>query len=143
MVQDQGIDVYLAPHSDTTKRYPEHAVPSTSPVFSSNANEVYIEAVDGERFVIVVDLLKDFDAKGSKNLKIDYGIDGGGTMGQSSYPQPAKCVRKHARLRGRDIAETEVRKIDGRWVRCGYTFAQLNMGITYLTLSRTSPDSES
>jgi len=128
MVQDQGIDVYLAPYSDITKRYPEHTIPDTSPVFSGNANEVYIEAVDGERFIIVVDLLEDFDAKGSKRLKTEYIIDGGGSTGNSSYPELAKRTRKRARLQGREVVENEVKKIDGRWVDCGYTFAQLKMG---------------
>lgn len=66
MVQDQGIDVYLAPYSDIRRRYPEHAVPTTSRSFSGKPDEVYIEAVDGERFVIVVDLLEGFDAKEAK-----------------------------------------------------------------------------
>lgn len=128
MVQDQGIDVYLAPYSDTSKRYPEHAVPTTSRAFSGNPNEVYIEAVDGERFVIVVDLLDDFDAKGSERLKINYNIDGVGYSGTSNYSKLAKGTRKQARLQRRQIADSEVKKVDGRWVKCGYTFAQLKMG---------------
>jgi hypothetical protein len=44
-------------------------------VFTSDANEVYIEAVDRERFIIVVDLLNDFDIKGSSHLRIQYHME--------------------------------------------------------------------
>lgn len=63
MVQDQGIEVYLALFGDITRRYKEYPVPATSPGFTGNPNEVYIEAVDGERFVIVADTWKLSDVK--------------------------------------------------------------------------------
>lgn len=50
MVQNQGIDVYLAPYSDINERYQQHEVPIGSPNWTGDPNEVYIEAVDGERF---------------------------------------------------------------------------------------------
>lgn len=125
MVQHQGIDAYLAPFGHIRKRYPEHAVPTTSPVFPGNSNEVYIEAVDGERFVIVVDLLKGFDTKGSKMLKINHTIEGGGNGQHMSYSELAKRARRRPSLQGRDVAASEVKKIDGRWVKCGYTFAPM------------------
>jgi hypothetical protein len=61
MVQTHGIDVYLARFADIDDRYikdrfREHPVPANSPKFTSNTNEAYIEAVDGERFAVVVDL---------------------------------------------------------------------------------------
>lgn len=75
MVQDQGIEVYLAPSSDITKRYKEYSIPTTSPSFTGNPNEVYIEAVDGERFVIVADTWNITDVKGRERLKISCQTD--------------------------------------------------------------------
>ena len=75
MVQDQGLDVYLAPFADITKRYQQHAVPAGSPNFTGDPNEVYIEAIDGERFIIVVDLMKWFDMGGATHLRILHEID--------------------------------------------------------------------
>jgi len=56
MVQDQGIEVYLAQFSDIANRYKEYPVPTASPSLTGDANEVYVEAPDGERFMIVVRL---------------------------------------------------------------------------------------
>jgi hypothetical protein len=139
MVQNQGIDVYLAPYSDLSKRYPEHAVPRTSPAFSGNPNEVYIEAVDGERFVIVVDLLKEFGAKGSKMLQIYYNIDGTVTSHRNRYSTLAMGTRNSQGLQGRDTLDSQIKKIDGRWVECGCTFAQLKMGNLPTVSTRRSP----
>ena len=75
MVQNQGIDVYLAPYSDINGRYEQHAVPLGSSAFTNDPNEIYIEAVDGERFTIVGDLLKDFDMKGAEHLYFTYEMD--------------------------------------------------------------------
>jgi hypothetical protein len=58
MVQSHGIDVYLVQFGNPDKRYPEHTIPRTSPAFTRDPNEVYVEAVNGERFVVVIDLLK-------------------------------------------------------------------------------------
>ena len=137
MVQDQGIDVYLAPYSDISKRYPEHAVPSTSPAFSGNSNEVYIEAVDGERFVIVVDLLAAFDSKGSKWLCVSFVKDGQleeASVRMSHQSWLARHTHNIPRLEGRGVIHSDVRKIDGRWVECGFKFAQLQIGKIPTTL---------
>lgn len=137
MVQDQDIDVYLAPYSDIGKRYPEHVVPSTSPALSGNPNEVYIEVVDGDRFVIVVDLLAAFDWKGSKMLLISFSRDGKDervTSRTSHYSQLARHAHNTPRLQGRDVIETDVRKVDGRWLRCGFKFSQLHIGKIPTTL---------
>jgi hypothetical protein len=33
-------------------------------------------------------------------------------------------------FKGRKTRETEVRKVDGRWVRCGFAFARLEIGMS-------------
>jgi hypothetical protein len=76
MVHKQGIAVYLVPSDDLSERFNEHPVPATSPEFTGNPNKAYIEAVDGERFTIVVDLGADFEEKGSARLWIECFLDG-------------------------------------------------------------------
>lgn len=129
VVQHQGIEVFLAPFSDISERYPEHAVPNTSPAFSSEPNESSIEAVDGERFVVVDDLLEDFGAEGSKMLKINHNINGRLTTTQRNYTTLSMRTRTSRRLQKRDTFESEVNKISGHWMKCGLTFAQLETGI--------------
>jgi hypothetical protein len=63
MVQQQGIDVYLAPFGKIDQRYPEHPAPVSSTSTTADIKDVYIEAVDADRFVVVVDFGKDFDGK--------------------------------------------------------------------------------
>lgn len=132
MVQDQGLDVYLAPCSDITQRYRQHAVPVGSPNFTGDPNEVYIEAVNGERFIIVVDLMKWFDMKGATHLCIRYDID---QARDASARQNVESIRelqsgrpKEMVLKGRHTLDSMSRKVDGAWSMCGFTFASLVMG---------------
>lgn len=129
MVQDQGIDVYIAPFSDITKRYPEHAVPADSPVHTNDPNEIYIEAVDGERFVIVVDLLEDFDPQESTWSYIRYDVDGGIWSMSSSYSRLQSTRSQESPLNGRSVCSHASRRFDGRWLKCGFVFSPLGMGI--------------
>jgi hypothetical protein len=79
MVKSQGIEVCLAPFNDITQRYTEFpADPTEFPTRfpAEDAHEAYIEAVNGERFVIVVDLGEEFEAKGSARLRIECFLDG-------------------------------------------------------------------
>lgn len=128
MVQDQGFDVYLAPFSDITKRYPEYTVPANFPVLTRDANEVYIEAVDGERFVIVVDLLKNFNARQGKMLVIGYDADGEKCTSNVMLNELLITKPRGSRLKGRKVLSSTARKVDGRWVACGFAFAPLRMG---------------
>ena len=128
MVQDQGIDVYLAPFHNITQRYPQHKVPAASPNFTGDPNEVYVEAVDGERFVVVVDLMEDFHSKGT-HLRVGYQVDQDGfTTNHLSRSSLAKYRPLMPNLKGRDIFEEVTRKVDGDYVDCGFLFSPLGMG---------------
>jgi hypothetical protein len=129
MVQNQGIDVYLAPFSDTTKRYQQYAVPAASLCFSNDPNEVYIEAVDGERFVIVVEVMADFHARGGTHLRIEFHIDGDdATVSHQSLSSLQAGAPEGTQLKGRKIYRQRIRKVDGDWNECGFTFSSLRMG---------------
>jgi hypothetical protein len=115
MVQHQCNDVYLAPFGNPEGRYREYAAPVDSPVYTGDPNEVWIEAVDGERFVIVVDLLNGFDPKGSKALQIHRRVNDGSYSSVQDYPLLRWCVPDGVDLQGRYKRDTEARKVDGRW----------------------------
>jgi hypothetical protein len=95
MVRNQGINLYLAPFDDISNVFREYPVTATSPGFTANATEAYIEAVDGERFVVVVDLGEEFEAKGSARLRIECFIDGEFISKQVS---PYVLLKTHLRV---------------------------------------------
>jgi hypothetical protein len=138
MVQHQGIDVYLAPLGNPDGRYREYAAPVDSPVYTGDPNEVWIEAVDGERFVIVVDLLNGFDRRGSKALQIHRRVNDDWYSSVQGYWLLRRPVPDGVDLQGRETRDTEARKVDGRWVKCGYAFGRLEIGILCSNRSRYS-----
>jgi hypothetical protein len=139
MVQDQGLDVYLAPFGNINERYQQHAVPEGSPAFTGDPNEVYIEAVDEERFIIVANLLEDLETKGATHLQfnheIDQARDASGTTTCMSLTELERQGSKHMNLKGRHTMATTIRKVDGAWSRCGFVFAFLVMGTFPASLS--------
>jgi hypothetical protein len=137
MVQDQGINVYVVRYSDGS-RYIEYPIPTSSPSFTSNHNEVYIEAVDGERFVVVVDLKHDYDAKGGDRLIIRTRFDETVEAWRHSYGPLSEHVPTESSLKGRCIIEETDRYINGSLVKCAYTFAPLKIGTLRVSLSNHS-----
>jgi hypothetical protein len=132
MPQDQGLDVYLVPFGDMRERYRQHVVPTTSPSFAGDRNQIYIEAVDDERFVIVVDLLPEFDFQGYKHLRITYELDGAsGKIGSATY-RDFKDFRyerpRRSGLKGRYTLDSIIHKFDGSWSDCAFSFVSLTTG---------------
>jgi hypothetical protein len=139
MVQNQGLDVYLAPFDDNASRYQQYTASAASPDFTGDPNEVYIEAVDGERFIIMVDVMESFDTKGCSHLNVEYKIDQG-TMNvtHTSWPNLAAKVPEGSSLKGRKTVEDVTRKLNGDWVECGLTFSALDMGTIFGFCQRLS-----
>jgi hypothetical protein len=141
MVHNQGIEVYLAPFSDITKRYKEYPVPATSPSFTGDHNEVYIEGVDGERFVIVVDLGEDFHAKGSTHVKICYQVDESAGASKFRHECLTTTASTESKSKGHYIIEDYERRTNGNWVKSGYTFVPTYvLAATYVLRALTSSD---
>ena len=123
MVRHQGIEVYLAPFTNISGRFSEHPVSATSP------SEAYIEAVDGEPFVIVVDLGEEYEAKGSARLWTECFLDGEFMSKQvSPYVTLRDAVPPGSDLKGRYTNSRAEVHIDGRRVKCGYAFSPVLMG---------------
>jgi hypothetical protein len=97
-----------------------------------DANEVYIEAVDGERFIIVVDFLNNFDIKGGSHLRIQYHMEQ--ARGKTSRALYACLPSLHAKAQGehdavgREVLDEMDMKVRGAWSRCGFVFAPLQTG---------------
>jgi hypothetical protein len=135
MVQSHGIDVYLAPFGNPDTRYPEHTIPRTSPASTRNPNEVYVEAANGERFIVVVDLLKDFQDRGSETICYQRKFDEVYSQDYLKYGSLKLNMPEGSEMRGRHIDSQGVRKIDGRWSKCGYVFGRLETGESCLCTS--------
>jgi hypothetical protein len=132
MVQNQGIDVYLAPFSNVNRPYLQHGVPIVSPNFTGDPNEVYVEAVDGERFMLVLDLMKYFNMYGADHIYVKWEVDQdrGSSARSAKYDLPRLEVKvpQGTSLKGRLTYSSIDRKIDGAWMNCGFVFTPLNIG---------------
>lgn len=132
MVQQHGIDVYVAPFGKIDERYKEYPIPAASLKATNNKTEAYIEARDGERFVVVVDLKEDFDKKGKERLKIVIGVDKtddcAAVRSTRSYTRLLKTKPEPSELKGRFVMSTKDRKVDEIWTLCGFMFSPLKIG---------------
>lgn len=132
MVQDQGLNVYLAPARDFNKPYPQLVPREGTSSFITDPNEVYIEAVDDERFVVIIDLLKDFDFKGAKDLRFLCELDDSqgttGCAGLGDLEDFESRVPEGSSLMGRHLFTEMTRKVDGTWSDCAITFGRLETG---------------
>lgn len=117
------------PCNDDSKRYPEHTILTTSPAFTGKLNEVYIEAVGGERFTIVVKVLEDFDTKGGKGFLFGFITSGKWHFSQHCHPVLTEVPRKTRTFPYCGSVSSETKKIDERWVESGFRFARLKMGM--------------
>jgi len=69
MVKSQGVEVYLVRYEDN-HRYPEYECPSPYEEAQHTPNEVYVEAITGERYAIAFVLTRDFNFRGSPEVKL-------------------------------------------------------------------------
>jgi hypothetical protein len=129
MVQEQGISVYIVRYSDGS-RYREYPVPTSSPSYTGNRNEVYIEAVDGERFIIIADTCNESDTEGSERLQISCQVDSGDDSAgpwRCGFARPQNVPSKST-VEGRYIHRNCERQIQDGGVTYGYTFVPLQIG---------------
>ena len=121
-----GLHVYLQPHG-TDLQYTEHEAPRGSPIYTGNARERCIEAITGQRFVMVVELPPEFSFKGSSHIQMTYDV-GDGKHGFK------RCCASEEIILGKsfkDIAST-CRVLSngtwqdaGVWQEIGFVFGEL------------------
>ncbi|KAI7713798.1 hypothetical protein KC322_g3393 [Hortaea werneckii] len=73
--EESDVEAFIRP-LDSNIRYRELKAPPSSPMYTGNPNECYIQAVDGEQFVMVVNLGENFDSQGYDAVRVDIKIDG-------------------------------------------------------------------
>lgn len=116
---------------DDKKPYHEYNVIQQPTERSQTLKEAYIEVVSGERFAVRVDLLSTFDFQSAPDVRIRWQVDG---MGYSTT-----CIsRKQATSThmGTEIPTFQpktlscgVWNIDGKWMKCGMVFADLQLAM--------------
>jgi len=129
MVQHKGVKVTIVRHHDK-QPYNEYKPKKTAAVGHRKVKTTYIEAVSGERFAVLVEILPGFNFRSSKHLQITAAID---ECVESSWTIDAKDLKGStaaASLEDRRVVwDSEERLIDGKWNSYGLTFAPLKIGI--------------
>lgn len=128
MVQSSGITVSVRRSEDKTP-YREYAVPIASQKYTGNPNEVYIEAVDGERFEVFAAIAPDFPFMNSPHIMLDFRVEDNvwsshyRSKGVSTVGKVTQLVKKPS------IVQETVKKMqDGQWKSCNFQFSRLTIG---------------
>ena len=134
MVQSNGVEVCVRRFEDKTP-YREYAAPTASPKYSGHPNEVYIEAIDEERFEIFTNISPEFSFMDAPHIKIKVQLED--NVASRSYRA------KDASIAGNVIplakkpsyTRTMVKKMkDGEWKNCAFAFSRLSIGMSAPTL---------
>ena len=129
MVQSQDVKVTVMRYGDN-EPYPEYELAKDATNGFSNAKEAYIEVVPGDRFIVMVTILSTFDFQFSSHVRISCSADG---RCPKHYFRSREEVKKtlSATVNPRQSVtwEDNSRKIDGRGMKCGSFFAELQLGM--------------
>lgn len=125
MVQREGIEVYIVRVEDNV-RHEEHERPNgrRGPKF----NHIFIEAVTGERFAIVVECLPSFDWKNAADLRIQFWIDNRNFYMAEFLTRREVNNRDPSKHRRQVRHESETWLVEGKWTNCGLVFADVQIG---------------
>ena len=132
MVQHKGVKVTIVRHHDK-QPYTEYKPDKKAAVGHRRNKTTYIEAVSGERFAVVVEILPGFNFKASRQLQVTAAID---ECVESSWTIDAKDVNDStaaASVENRQVVwDSEERLINGKWRSYGLTFAPLKIGMLHV-----------
>ncbi|GAB7326912.1 hypothetical protein MBLNU13_g10878t1 [Cladosporium sp. NU13] len=127
MVKHKGVKVTIVRYHDK-QPYNEYKPKKKATAGHRKAKTTYIEAVSGERFAVVVEILPGFNFKSSRHLQITAAVD---ECVQSSWTIDAKDVNgptAATTVEDRQVVwDSEERLIDGKWNSYGLTFAALKI----------------
>lgn len=127
MLLYQGIKAAIKSFDDD-KPYPEHRRRKAPNARFGGRKEVYIEAVSGERFYIVVEFTYNFNFMDSEDVQIAVTLDDDERIVGCISAEDVKPVHIAWNPERQLVIESAGREIDGRWVNCGMTFAELQIG---------------
>ncbi|KAI7320046.1 hypothetical protein KC315_g9561 [Hortaea werneckii] len=112
--EEAGIEVYIRPYCGDTG-YREYRAPRSSPLYTGQKNERYIEAANNERFEVFVKLDQSFDFKKCTQARASLDIDGG-SIG---------CYDILAKSRRKALLDNSCTCDDGKWECVGFHFQEL------------------
>lgn len=118
MVQLDNIDIYVVYQRDHAQRYTEYTVPLDSKANRKDIYERYIEAVDEQRFALIVHIGDDFDFKGATHININWAIDAIAFV--ATLPEDS--------ARGKLVIDSIPMKVNGNWLESGFKFKHLALG---------------
>jgi hypothetical protein len=146
MVKSQGVEAYLVRYEDK-HRYPEHAPLPTQEGVLDLFTMAYVEIVTGERYEIFVVFTADFNFKSLPDVKIIWSVDKNHCHSFLSSQKLQDSIQTKGQYeRGVSCIPALV---DGKWMNCGLSFADLQLGMSLLTVflwlrgwSNTDEDAE-
>lgn len=125
MVKSRGVEAYLVRYDDNV-RYAEHDYPATAQEAMSTSTEVYVEAVEDERYALFVVLTPEFDFRRSPEVKIRWKLDNSARRTVLT----TKEIRASFRSEGHYKYKVDAIPVQmgGRWKLCGLNFNGLHIG---------------
>lgn len=115
------------------RKYWEYDVPRDSPKYTGKRNEVYIEAVTGEAFEVVMRPTQDFDFKGCEGIDISCVIDNGTAVEHFMSAKTMIKSFKDNNVAGREITfGADAQRRNGKWMKAQVVFSQLALGMACL-----------
>ena len=119
-----GIEVQIKPYG-SNDAYFEYKAKSTSSHYAKGRNEIFIEAVTDERYVVRVIVWPVCQWGKSRDLWVDYELDGGDVQRRTILSRPQSAGQNVT-----DTLSSFEKYIDGTYTRCGLTFAPSLIGTT-------------
>jgi hypothetical protein len=128
MVQYENVKATVIRYEDK-EPYPEYGTTQKAAGRTQHVETAYIEIVSGERFTVVVELLPAFDFQSSSHVRIRCSVDGMAPKNFHVSERDVEISHSAAAYNRKKTWEQSIRKIDGRWMKCGLEFADLQLGM--------------
>ncbi|GAB1737987.1 hypothetical protein NU219Hw_g2499t1 [Hortaea werneckii] len=116
--EEAGIEVFVRPY-DSDTGYREYRAPRSSPLYTGRKNERYIEAVNDERFEVVVKLDSTFEFRKYTEAMASLKLDGGSISCFDTLAKPKQRAKVCTLLDNSATCE------DGKWECVGFYFREL------------------
>jgi hypothetical protein len=136
MVKSQGVEAYLVRYKDN-HRYPEHEPPPVMEGALDLSTTAYFEVVTGERYAVVIVLTADFDFRNFPDVQFIWVLDGQPRSAIYSSEQVQASIKSKGQHQHSFFTRPAL--IDGKWMRCGLLFSDLQIGITLCSQRASYP----
>lgn len=125
----KGVEAFVRRCRDG-KRYGEHTAPRESSRYTGASNEVYIEAVSGECFEVVVQPTEEFDFTGCGAVQARCVIDRCEPwLGCTTGRETRASYKRRSPEKRKIVFGREAKWRDDKWVEAQAAFAELQLGM--------------